>query len=91
MPPEVVDTSAAVWWLRQGWLLLGGFVVLLVVSFTIRRWGVRIFGISLQPIEDDAIPSARHRQWDRFARGAIRYLSNTSLLVGTIAVVLLVV
>ena len=65
--------------------------MLLVVSFTIRRWGVRIFGISLQPIEDDAIPSARHRQWDRFARGAIRYLSNTSLLVGTIAVVLLVV
>ena len=91
MPPEVVETSAAVWWLRQGWLLVGGLVVLLAVSVTIRRWGVRALGISLQPIEDDAIPSARTRQWDRFARGVIRFLSNTSLIVSTIAVVLLFV
>ena len=91
MPPEVVETSAAVWWLRQGWLLVGGLVVLLAVSVTIRRWGVRALGISLQPMENDAIPSARTRQWDRFARGVIRFLANTSLIVSTIAVVLLFV
>ena len=91
MPPDVVETSAAVWWLRQGWLLVGGLVVLLAVSVTIRRWGVRALGISLQPMENDAVPSARTRQWDRFARGVIRFLSNTSLIVSTIAVVLLFV
>ena len=91
MPPDVVETSAAVWWLRQGWILVGGLVVLLAVSVTIRRWGVRALGVSLQPVETDAVPSARRRQWDRFARGTIRYFSNTSLVVGTIAVLLLFV
>ena len=91
MPPDVVETSAAVWWLRQGWLLVGALVVLLAVSVTIRRWGVQALGVSLQPVETDAVPSSRRRKWDRFARGAIRYLSNTSLVVGTIAVLLLFV
>ena len=65
--------------------------MLLAVSVTIRRWGVQALGVSLQPVETDAVPSSRRRKWDRFARGAIRYLSNTSLVVGTIAVLLLFV
>lgn len=91
MPTDAIETSAAVWWLQYGWLIVGGLLALLAVSITIRRWGVRVFGISLQPVEAEAVQSARSRLWDRFARGVIRYLTNTALVVGTIAAAVLVV
>ena len=88
MPSDAVE---AVWWLRHGWLIAGGLAALFVVSITIRRWGVQALGVSLQPMDEEAGSSARRRRWDGFARGTIRYLSNTSLVVGTIAVILLIV
>ena len=88
MPSDVVET---VWWLRHGWLLAGGLAALFLVSMTIRRWGIRALGVSIRPVEEDAVLSVPRRQWDGFARGVIRYLSNMSLVVGTIAVLLLIV
>lgn len=85
------DAAEAVWWLRYGWLLFGGFMALLVVSVTIRRWGFRALGLSLRPVEAEAELSGRRRRWDRFGRGLIRFLTNTALVVGTIAVALLLV
>ena len=88
MPTDAVET---VWWLQYGWLLAGGLAGLLVVSITIRRWGIKALGVSIRPVEENVALSAPRRQWGRFARGAIRYLSNTSLVVGTIAILLLIV
>ncbi len=91
MPPDVVETGAAIWWLRYGWIMAGGLVLLLLASMTVRRWGVRALGVSLQPVEAQEQLSPGRRAWDRFARNSLRYLSNTSLVVGTIAVAVLFV
>ncbi len=91
MPPDIVETSVAVWWLRYGWIMAGGLVLLLLASMTVRRWGVRALGVSLQPVEAQEQLSTGRRAWDRFARNSLRYLSNTSLVVGTIAVAVLFV
>ena len=91
MPPDIVETGAAVWWLRYGWIMAGGLVLLLLASMTVRRWGVRALGVFLQPVEAQEHLSPGRRAWDRFARNSLRYLSNTSLVVGTIAVAVLFV
>ncbi len=91
MPPDVVETGTAIWWLRYGWIMAGGLALLLLASMTVRRWGVRALGVSLQPVDAEQQLSPRRRAWDGFARNSLRYLSNTSLVVGTIAVAVLFV
>ncbi len=90
MSPDAVDTSAAIWWLRYGWPLMGGLVVLLIASLTIRRWGIKTIQISHQPVETNGVPlNGSRRWWNHLARTAVRYLANTSLVLGTVAVVVL--
>ena len=64
MPPDVVETGVAVWWLRYGWIMAGGLVLLLLASMTVRRWGVRALGVSLKPVEADEQLGQRDRAVD---------------------------
>lgn len=91
MPPEIVETSHAVWWVRPGWFLVGAFLLLVVASMSIRQWGMRAFGVSRRPVGNETVPSPHRRLWGRIARGAARYSSNTPLIFGTVAVLLLFV
>ena len=86
MPSDVVEASPSVWWLQQWWLLLGGLGLLIVASLSSRRWGMRLFWGMFQPAADGAFPSDRKKAYRRFLLAAARYISNTSLLAGTVAV-----
>lgn len=91
MPSDVVQASPSVWWLQQWWLLLGGLGLLAAASLSSRRWGMRLFWGMFQPAADGAFPSDRKKAYRRFTLAAARYISNTSLLAGTVAVAVIFV
>ena len=91
MPSDVVEASPSVWWIQQWWLLLGGLGLLAVASLSSRRWGMRLLWGMFQPGADGAFHSDRKKAYRRFVLAAARYVSNTSLLAGTVAVAVIFV
>ena len=91
MPSDAGEAVQSVWWLRHGWLLLGGLALLAVASLSTRRWGGRLFWGMFLPTVGGSFPSERRRSYHTFALVAARYISNTSLLAGTIAVAVILV
>jgi len=77
--------DATIWWLSQGWFLLGGALLIVAVSLSLRQWGGSLIR-AYRPRRltfghpDELVPATGSLR--KLAPGAVRILSNAPLLAG---------
>jgi ABC-type dipeptide/oligopeptide/nickel transport system permease subunit len=82
-----VVPEASVWLLTQGWFLLGGALLIIAASLSLRQWGgtlIRAYRpqrITLGTADELVPPTGSLR---RFIPGAVRIFSNAPLLAGLV-------
>ncbi len=77
--------EAYIWWLSQGWFLLGGVLLIIAASLSLRQWGGHIVRAYrprrlLLRTADDLVPPTGSMR--KFTIETVRILSNAPLLAG---------
>jgi ABC-type dipeptide/oligopeptide/nickel transport system permease subunit len=82
-----VVPEASVWWLSQGWFVLGGALLFIAASMSLRQWG----GHLLRAYRPRRIPLGSAQELgpttgvlSKLAPAAVRLLGNAPLIVGLV-------